>query len=47
MILFTKILLNQKEVITLESLRDVILTRLISGELKVPEAEKMIEAVGI
>ena len=36
-----------KEVSSLEQLRDALLPRLISGELRVPDAEKMIEEVGI
>ena len=32
---------------TLTSLRDALLPRLISGELRVPDAEKMLEEVGI
>ena len=32
---------------TLSSLRDALLPRLISGELRVPDAEKMLEEVGI
>ena len=31
----------------LTNLRDVLLPKLISGELRVPEAEKMLEEIGI
>ena len=31
----------------LEDLRDALLPKLISGELRVPDAEKMLEEVGI
>lgn len=36
-----------KEVSTLIQIRDVLLPRLISGELRVPDAERMLEEVGI
>jgi type I restriction enzyme S subunit len=32
---------------TLAAIRDALLPRLISGELRVPDAEKMLEEVGI
>ena len=35
------------QISSLESLRDALLPRLISGDLRVPDAEKMLEEVGI
>ncbi|MFZ0662408.1 MAG: restriction endonuclease subunit S [Acidobacteriaceae bacterium] len=43
--LFDKILLNLRVRGTLTELRDTLLPRLISGKLRVPEAEKLVEAV--
>lgn len=37
--------LNARQVATLESIRDLLLPRLVSGQLRVPDAEKTIEAV--
>jgi type I restriction enzyme S subunit len=42
--LYTKIRLNLEESRTLAALRDTLLPRLISGELRVPDAEKLVEA---
>jgi type I restriction enzyme S subunit len=36
---------NADQIATLADLRDTLLPRLISGKLRVPEAEKLIEAV--
>jgi len=44
---FLRIESNTKESKHLECLRDALLPRLISGELRVPDAEKMLEEVGI
>lgn len=41
--LFKKILRNQSMSRTLASLRDTLLPKLISGELRVPDAEKFVE----
>ena len=41
--LFQKILCSDKESQTLAKLRDVLLPKLISGELRIPQAEKMVE----
>jgi type I restriction enzyme S subunit len=43
--IFDKILMNLKQEMTLTQLRDTLLPRLISGKLRVPEAEKLVEAV--
>jgi type I restriction enzyme S subunit len=43
--LFESIRKNQKQAATLTDLRDTLLPRLISGKLRVPEAEKLVEAV--
>ncbi len=45
--LFEKFEINQNESNTLENIRDCLLPKLISGELKIPDAEKIIEEVGI
>ena len=42
-----RISLSLVETESLTALRDALLPRLISGELRVPDAEKMIEEVGI
>ena len=34
---------NTRETITLASLRDTLLPKLISGELRIPEAEKVVD----
>ena len=39
--------LKSKEIDSLEEIRDKLTTKLISGELRIPDAEKMIEEVGI
>jgi type I restriction enzyme S subunit len=43
--LMRRIELNQQQIATLAALRDTLLPRLISGKLRVPEAEKLVEAV--
>ena len=45
--LFKKILLNFEENITLAMLRDTLLPKLISGELKIPDAKEIIKESGI
>ena len=45
--IFKKILLNFEENITLVMLRDTLLPKLISGELRIPDAEKIAEKAGI
>ena len=45
--IFSKIILNKKESQVLERIRDTLLPILISGDLSIPDAEKMIEEVGI
>jgi len=42
-----KISKNSLENITLEKLRDTLLPKLISGELKIPDAENLVEGAGI
>ena len=42
---FEKILLNCHENISLTKLRDTLLPKLISGELRIPDAEKLVEAL--
>jgi len=44
--LFDRLLSNQRENQTLLVLRDTLLPRLISGELRVPDAERFIEEAG-
>ena len=43
--LFRSIKNNQRLISTLSELRETLLPRLISGKLRVPEAEKLVEAV--
>mgnify|MGYP001111154308 CR=1 FL=1 len=43
--LFQMIYANEKEINTLASLRDTLLPKLISGELRIPEAEAIVEGV--
>lgn len=45
--LYEKVVLNMKQSASLTTLRDALLPRLISGELRVPDAEKMLEEVGV
>ena len=45
--LYENVVLNMKQSASLTALREALLPRLISGELRVPDAEKMIEEVGI
>ena len=45
--LFQTIYANEKEIKNLASLRDTFLPKLISGELRVPHAEKFVEETGI
>jgi type I restriction enzyme S subunit len=42
-----RIELSQKEIYTLSELRDTLLPKLISGELRIPDAEKFFEEAGI
>ena len=42
---FQRVKNNQRMIATLSSVRDTLLPRLISGKLRVPEAEKMVEAI--
>ena len=42
-----KISINLKENNTLENIRQLLLPKLVSGELRIPDAEKMIEEVKI
>lgn len=43
--LFAKVRVNTDENVTLASLRDTLLPKLISGELRVPDTEKFLEEV--
>ena len=45
--IFQRKLVIRKEIELLENIRDTLLPKLISGELRVPDAEKMFEEVGI
>jgi type I restriction enzyme S subunit len=42
-----KIHLNQKQAQTLANLRDTLLPRLISGQLRLPDAEAQLSEVGL
>ena len=43
--IYSKILLNQNQIHTLSRLRDTLLPKLISGELRIKEAERFLERV--
>ena len=45
--IFQWILLKQKEILSLSELRDTLLPKLISGKLRVPDTEKMLEEIGV
>ena len=45
--IYERILLSSKEMATLAELRDTLLPKLISGELRIPDAEKFLEEVGV
>ena len=45
--LFKKKWLNEKTILKLYELRNTLLPKLISGELRIPDVEKMIEEIGI
>ena len=45
--LMESVLANLHENATLTSLRDTLLPKLISGELRVPDAEKFVEEAGL
>ena len=45
--IFSKITIKKSESLVIESIRDTLLPKLISGELRVTEAEKMIQEVSI
>ena len=45
--LFAKVRVNTDENVTLASLRDTLLPKLISGELRVPDTEKFLEEAGV
>ena len=42
-----RIELTSEHIFALEQLRDALLPKLISGEIRIPDAEMMLEAVGI
>ncbi|MNP85136.1 hypothetical protein D3C76_1847430 [compost metagenome] len=43
--LFERLIENERQAQTLTQLRDTLLPRLISGQLRLPEAEAMVEEV--
>ena len=45
--LFQKIHVNSQAKKNLEIMRNILLPKLISGELRIPDAEEMIEGLGI
>ena len=45
--IFERILINDQEIETLSEIRDTLLPKLILGELRIPDAEKLLEEVGI
>lgn len=42
-----KVFINEQENVCLSELRDTLLPKLISGELRIPDAEKFLEEVGV
>ena len=46
-ILFERILISDREIETLSEIRDTLSPKLISGELQIPDAEKLLEEAGI
>lgn len=45
--IFQKILSNQVKTRTLTKLRDILLPKLLSGEIRIPDAEKMVEELAL
>ena len=45
--IYERVLISSKEMDTLAELRDTLLPKLISGELRIPDAEKFLEEAGI
>jgi type I restriction enzyme S subunit len=45
-LLFDRVMANEKENGTLAALRDTLMAKLISGELRVKDAERFLEGVG-
>jgi len=45
--IFRKIDTNDNESVILASLRDTLLPKLISGELRIPDAEKFVKEAGV
>jgi type I restriction enzyme S subunit len=45
--IYERVLCASKEVETLSDLRDTLLPKLISGELRIPDAEKFLDEAGI
>ena len=46
-LMFEERILREREIITLNELRDTLLPKLISGELRIPDAKKLIEKAGM
>jgi type I restriction enzyme S subunit len=42
-----KVSSNQRNSFTVAAVRDAVLPKLISGELRIPDAEKLLEEVGV
>ena len=45
--LYEEVVANKKQTRVLANIRDVLLPKLISGEIRIPDAEKMLEEVGV
>ena len=45
--LFLSILNNEKEILNLTNIRDTLLPKLISGQIRIKDAEKFLEELGL
>ena len=45
-IIYKRIISSMKEIKNLVEMKNILLPKLISGEIRIPDAEKMIEEVG-
>ena len=46
-VVFEMILINTQNIETLSEIRDTLLSKLISGELQIPDGDKLLEEAGI
>ena len=45
--LYKEVVANKQQTRVLANIRDALLPKLISGEIRIPDAEKMLEEVGV